>query len=175
MRTLLALLCILTLTLTSTPVVAAEEAHAEKKAEGKKEEGKKEEGKGGGEGGEKEKAKGPSDVSGGRFTGDPVYVHLSPMVIPVITENGSEQIVTILIDIEVRDFDVADNVHTNMSRINDALVRSLYGGLSDGDLRKGKVVNVSKLKARATAALGEVVGKEGIRDVLIQGIAQRIL
>jgi hypothetical protein len=97
------------------------------------------------------------------------------MVLPVITDNGAEQIVTLVIDIEVKDFDTADNLHTQMAKVNDSLLRGLYGGLSEGDLRNGKIVNIGKVKNRATAAIGAVVGKDNIRDVLIQGIAQRVL
>jgi flagellar FliL protein len=120
------------------------------------------------------KKKGPEDVSGGRFAGDPVYVHIAPMVLPVISDQGVEQLITILIDVEVKDFDVADNMHANMPRVMDALMRSLYGGLGQGSLRNGKLVDVAKVKARATAALNEVIG-DGIREVLIQGVAQRML
>lgn len=115
------------------------------------------------------------DVSGGRFAGDPVYVHMAPMVLPVISDQGVEQLVTFQIDIEVKDFDVADHIHTIMPRVVDSLMRALYGGLGQGSLRRGKLVDVTKIKAKATAAISEVVGAEGIRDVLIQGVAQRML
>ena len=120
-------------------------------------------------------SKGPKDVSGGRFTGDPVYVHLAPMVLPVISDEGVEQIVTFQIDIEVKDFDVADHIHTIMPRVVDALMQSLYGGLGQGSLRHGKLVDVTKIKAKATSALNDVIGADSIKDVLIQGVAQRML
>ena len=121
------------------------------------------------------KKKGNEDVSGGRFAGDPVYVHIAPMVMPVISDQGVEQLVTIIIDVEVKDFDVADNMHTNMPRVNDALMRALYGGFGQGSLRNGKLVDVNRVKVKATAALNEIIGNDGIRDVLVQGIAQRML
>ena len=157
------------------PVFAAEEAEpaaapdAAKKDAGK--DGDKKD-----EGDEKSKSKdGPKDVSGGRFAGDPVYVHLAPMVLPIITDDGVEQLVTFQIDIEVKDFDVADHIHTIMPRVVDSLMRSLYGGLGQGTLRRGKLVDVTKIKAKATTAINEVVGADGVRDVLIQGVAQRML
>ncbi len=154
------------------PVFAAEESSAlsaNAKPDAEKKPAKEE----GGEEGAKPK-KGSEDVSGGRFAGDPVYVHITPMVLPVISDQGVEQLVTIIIDVEVKDFDVADNMHTNMPRVKDALMRALYGGLGQGSLRDGKLVNVNRVKSRASAALHEVVG-DGIRDVLVQGIAQRML
>ena len=120
------------------------------------------------------KKKGKEDISGGRFAGDPVYVHISPMVLPVISDQGVEQLVTVIIDVEVKDFDVADNMHTTMPRVKDALMRALYGGLGQGSLRNGKLVDVTRIKAKATTALTDILG-DGIREVLIQGIAQRML
>lgn len=127
------------------------------------------------EGGEEgEKKKSSPDVSGGRFAGDPVYVHITPMIMPVITDQGVEQLVTVIIDVEVKDFDTADMMHTKMPKIKDALMRALYGGLGQGTLRDGKIADVKKIKAKATAALTDVVG-DGIKEVLIQGISQRML
>jgi flagellar basal body-associated protein FliL len=137
----------------------------------KKEEPKKPEG--GGEGGEAKKA--PADISGGRFAGDPVYVHLSPMILPVITNTGAEQIVSLQITIQVSDFDAADTVHSNMPKVMDALMRALYGGLGNGDLRDGQLVDVSKVKSKAITALGQAIGASNIRDVLIEAVAQRRL
>lgn len=120
------------------------------------------------------KKEGDQDISGGRFKGDPVYVHLSPMVLPIIADNGVEQLVTIQIDVEVKDFDVADNIHTNMPKVRDSLMRALYGGLGAGSLRNGKLVDVTRVKNKAFAALNETIGS-GVVDVLIQNVAQRML
>jgi flagellar basal body-associated protein FliL len=122
-----------------------------------------------------EKAKAPDGVSGGRFAGDPVYVHIAPMVLPVISDAGVEQLVTIVIDVEVKDFDVADNLHSNMPKVMDALMRSLYGGLGQGSLRNGKLVDVTKVKNKATAALQAIISEDGIKNVLVQGVSQRML
>jgi flagellar basal body-associated protein FliL len=130
--------------------------------------------KGGGEEGDSKK-KSSGDVTGGKFEGDPIYVHLEPMILPVITDKGAEQIVTLIIDVEVRDFDVADQMHTDMPRVRDSLMRALYGGLGEGSLRDGKLADVAKIKAKAMSAVTEIVGADGVKDVLIQGIAQRML
>ncbi len=119
--------------------------------------------------------KAPEDVSGGRFAGDPVYVHLAPMVMPIINENGVEQLVTIVIDIQVKDFDTADLLHSNMPKVMDTIMRALYGGLGDGNLRNGKLVDITKIKNKTTRALKEVITGDGIKDVLIQGVSQRML
>ena len=146
---------LLVLLLTALSVPLAAPAHAEE------------------EGGAKKKQ--DADVSGGRFAGDPVYVHLAPMILPIITNDGVEQLVTLQFDVQVTDFDVADNLHTNMPRVMDSLVRHLYGGLGRGTLRNGKLVDVTRVKSNATAALDEILGAEGVKDVLVQGVAQRML
>lgn len=124
---------------------------------------------------EEETKKKDDNVSGGRFAGDPIYVHIEPMVLPVINDNGVEQIVTLIIDVQVKNFDAADNMHSNMPKVMDSLMRNLYGGLGQGALRNGKLVNVSKVKTKAISAVGEIIGIENVQDVLVQGVAQRML
>ncbi|MDR3448214.1 MAG: hypothetical protein P4M15_00420 [Alphaproteobacteria bacterium] len=118
---------------------------------------------------------GADDMSGGRFAGDPIYIHLAPMVLPVITDSGVEQLVTLVIDVQVKNFDAADDMHTNMPRVMDSLMRALYGGLGQGTLRNGKLIDPNKVKAKATAAVGEVIGVDNITDILIQSVSQRML
>lgn len=163
----------LMMVLLVAPVVWCTAAHA---AEGEAKPPAEAKKKSGGEGeeGNTKKKDTAEDVSGSRFEGDPVYVHLSPMVLPIITEDGAEQLVTLIIDIEVKDFDVADKMHSNMPKIKDALVRALYGGLGKGTLRKGKMVDVNRIKAKATTAMNELFGS-GVREVLIQSVSQRML
>jgi flagellar FliL protein len=165
------LICLLALFMLGTVLAPAwaEEgapAKAESKSDAKKADKPGEEGK---------NKKSDEDVSGGRFAGDPIYVHIAPLVMPMITADGVEQIITLQIDVEVKDFDVADNIHANMPRIRDALMRGLYGSLGDGSVMNGKMVDVAKVKAKAASALQTVVGMDGIREVLVQGIAQRVL
>jgi hypothetical protein len=131
---------------------------------------------GGGEGGEggKDKKKG-NDITGGRFEGDPIYVHIAPMVLPVINDNGAEQLITIIFDVQVKNFDAADAMQSNMPKVMDSLLRSLYGGLGQGALRNGKLVNVGRVKTKAMSAVGEIIGNDNVQDVLIQGVSQRML
>ena len=129
------------------------------------------EGEGGGD-----KKKGDGVVTGGRFAGDLIYVHLEPIVLPLINESGAEQIFTVIIDLQVKDFDAADTLHSNMPRVRDTMMRVLYGGLSDGSLRIGRhMIDVIKVKARIGAALEKTMGAKLVDDVLIQDIAQRKL
>ena len=156
------------LTFSVAQVAMLSPAFAEKAVEGAKEGKSKEESK-------EEKPKTADGVAGGRFAGDPIYVHVPPMVLPVINERGVEQLITIIMDIQVKDFDSADELHSNMPRVMDSLMRALYGGLGEGTLRNGKLADVSKIKSKAITAVGEVIPVDKINDVLVQSISQRML
>jgi len=115
------------------------------------------------------------EVVGGRFENDPIYVHVAPLVMPIINEKGVEQLVTLLIDVQVRDFESASLLQASMPRVIDALLQHLYGKLSDGDVRNGKMVNVSKIKQEAKKAIGDIIDPKNVKDVLVQGVGQRML
>ncbi|MDE1900375.1 MAG: hypothetical protein KGI37_01880 [Alphaproteobacteria bacterium] len=132
-------------------------------------------GKSAGDEAPKNTKKNDGGITGGRFAGDPIYVHIDPMVLPVIDANGVEQIVTLLFQVQVKDFDAADQMQSHMPQIMDALMQNLYGQLGSGVLRNGKLVNVVKVKQRAIAAVSGVIGAKNVSDVLVQGISQRML
>jgi len=144
-----------------SPAFAA--AHGAKKSEGEKAE------KG------ESKKKGSEDITGGRFEGDPIYVHIAPMVLPIISEDGVEQLVSLIISVHVKDLDAANTLHKNMPRVIDSLLRHLYGGLDEGTLRKGKLVNVTKIKKKSAEAVAEIIAPEDIVEVLVEGVSQRML
>lgn len=103
------------------------------------------------------------------------FVRLQPMVLPLVTENGAEQIITFLIVIQVKDSDAIRNIQEQMPRVQDAIFRVLYSGLSDGSLRRGNSVNLTRIKSRIINALGRVIDKNGVADILIQAVGQRAL
>ena len=119
-----------------------------------------EEGEGGGEA--KPKASKDTDVTGGRFAGDPIYIHLAPMILPVINATGVEQLVTLQIVVEVKDMETADTIHSKMPKVVDSLMRHLYGGLARGTLKDGKMVDVVRVKSNATMAINEVIGNDSV-------------
>ncbi|MDD3287873.1 MAG: hypothetical protein PHX43_02545 [Alphaproteobacteria bacterium] len=134
--------------------------------------GEKAEGGGKAEGDKKKKDEG---ISGGRFAGDPMYVHIPPFILPVVTDKGAEQIVTLMVDLKVKDGWSAEKIHDNMPRIKDAMMQALYGGLGDGALRNGVLVDVSRIREKIFEAVTGVMGPGLIEEVLIQAIAQRRL
>ncbi len=118
----------------------------------------------------------PDDsIKGGRFKNDPVYVHIAPLTLPIINEKGVEQLVTLLIDVQVPDLETASLLQASMPRVIDSLLQHLYGKLSDGDVRSGKMVNVRKVKREAAAAVSNIIGAKNVKDVLVQGVSQRML
>jgi len=162
----LALLC-------AGPVLARAEEHGG--GEASKSETKSEaEGEGKNKGKDKAK-KDKKAITGGKLAGDPIYVHLQPMILPVITKNGAEQLVTIIIDLQVKNLDVADKLHANMPRVNDAVLQGLYGGLGEGSLRDGHLVSVMRIKDKIAKSIDKVIGPDLVTDVLIQAISQRML
>ena len=157
------------------PIVAL---HASESAEKSGEAAKTEKTEGGdkAEAGDKKdakKSKGSDVVTGGRFSGDPIYVHIRPMFMPVVTDNGAEQIVTLMVDLRVDNMNVANSFQDNMPRVRDALMQVLYGGLSNGSLRQGQLIDVAKVKEKISGAIAKVMGPEAVQEVLIQAIAQR--
>ncbi len=135
-----------------------EEGAGEKKGEG--------EGKGKGE---------DTGIMGGRFKGDPIYVRIDPLVMPVISKQGAEQIVMLKVVIQVPELDIANKIHMEQPKVMDAIMRNLYGSLGEGSVQNGKMVDVAKIKPKIIHAISEVVGEGNVTDVLIQGIAQRRL
>jgi flagellar basal body-associated protein FliL len=130
------------------------------------------------EGGDKKdkdkKEKDTSSITGGRFDGDPVYLHMQPVFLPVVTKVGAEQLVTLMVDLRLNDIKTAENLRSNMPVVRDALMQELYGGLGNGTLRDGNLINVYKLKAKIASALNKVMPGT-VQEVLIQAIAQRKL
>ncbi|MFA5041406.1 MAG: hypothetical protein WC464_07220 [Bdellovibrionales bacterium] len=115
------------------------------------------------------------NISGGRFEGDPVYVRIVPLTLPIISSNGVEQIVSLIITVHMKDLEKANLLHKNMPRAVDSLLRHLYGGLDEGTLRNGKIVNIPKIKRKAKAAIEEIIGKGTVEEVLVEGVSQRML
>jgi flagellar basal body-associated protein FliL len=114
-------------------------------------------------------------ISGGRFAGDPVYVRLQPILLPVINDKGAQQIVTMVIDIQVKDLDIADTIHNQMPRVQDTVLRALYSALSEDSSRNNPMVDIEVIKTRVFNSLDKMLGANVVDDILIQAIAQRML
>lgn len=160
------------LVLTGLLLFPAYALHAEEAAKG---EGAKTEKAEGGDKKDKKdkKSSGDEEVSGGRFTGDPIYVHLRPIFVPVMSDKGADQIVTMLVDLQVADMSIANRFQENMPRVRDAIMQTLYGGFSNGTLRRGAAIDVPKIKSKIYDAIVKAMGEKSVQEVLVIQIAQR--
>jgi hypothetical protein len=134
--------------------------HGEK--QGEKKEDKKEE--------HKKSGKEGSAVSGG---GDTFYVKMDPMIIPVISERGMMETVSMVISIQVKDYAGAETVNQMMPKLMDAYVRALYGRIDKSIYRNGQFLDVGRLKNKLVTVTSGLVEKDMVQDVLIQGVSQR--
>jgi len=107
--------------------------------------------------------------------GEPVYVHLKPIILPIISDYGAEQLVNLIIDLEMKDFDTAMMLNNNRPRLNDAIIRGLYGGLADGSMRNASALDITKIKKKIRDVVDETFGEGIVKDVLLQDLAQRKL
>jgi flagellar basal body-associated protein FliL len=133
----------------------------------------------GGGGGEAKKSDSHGDGGHGNqaMTDDdpnrPQYVKISPLILPMIGDNGVEQIVSLVIVIEVSSRDVATEVISKSPRINDAFLTDLYGAIDRRERMRNGLLDVTYLKDRLTKLVIEIMGADKIKGVLVQGITQR--
>ena len=101
------------------------------------------------------------------------YIQLNPLVLPIITDRGLTQQVSLLISVEVP-YGKKDEVQPYEPRLADAFLQDLYGALGTGTgLMRGGVVDIVAIKQRLVAVALKVLGTERFHDVLLQVVQQR--
>ncbi len=103
------------------------------------------------------------------------YVSVPPVILPVITQAGLTQQVSLKVQLEVVWGD-KDKVAEYKPRLVDAYIQDLYGALSAGSgLMKNSFVNIAAVKKRLTEDTNKVLGKNSdkVHDVLLQVLQQR--
>ncbi len=103
----------------------------------------------------------------------PVYVRFNPLQLPLIGDDGIDQVIDIIVALEVPDDAAADQVIAMAPRLNDAILRDLYGVLHTSRIMRDGVVNVNAIKHRIIGVAQGIMGKELVRDALVQGVTQR--
>ncbi len=103
----------------------------------------------------------------------PVYVRFNPLQLPLIGDDGIDQVIDIIVALEVPDDAAADQVIAMAPRLNDAILRDLYGVLHTSRIMRGGVVNVNAIKLRIVDVAQGIMGDELVTDALVQGVAQR--
>lgn len=123
----------------------------------------------------KSKKKESVTITGGLNKDDPIFLHLAPLTLPVINDHGAQQLVTMLIDLQLRDIEAARKMQIEMPRVKDAVLQALYGGLSDGSMRNANALNIVQIKQSVHETVDRVFGSGHVIEVLIQAVAQRKL
>jgi len=123
----------------------------------------------------KSKKKEAASITGGQYEGDPVYLHLAPLILPVINDYGAQQIVTMLVDLHIKNREKAEEMQKQMPKIKDAMLQGLYGSLSDGSVRNGNALDIIKIKDNLQTTLNRVFEEGAVEEVLIQAVSQKKL
>lgn len=101
------------------------------------------------------------------------YFEMTPLVLPVITNAGITQQVSLLVSLELP-FGKTDEIKYLEPRLADAYIQDLYGALSSGfAMTATDVLDVQELKERLTMVTAKVLGPEAVRQVLLQVVQQR--
>ncbi len=115
-----------------------------------------------------EAAEKKEDKSGGAE-----YVKMGPLLLPIIDEDGLQQVVNMVLSIEVDGVSNADKVKAMSPRLKDAYIQNMYGMLHEHAALKSGVIQIKMIKARLNEITATVVGDDIETDVLIQMVQQR--
>ncbi len=101
------------------------------------------------------------------------FVELSPLLLPIVDNNGVSQVVSLVISLEVNSEESREMVEKLSPRLTDAYIHDLYGVLNYKAALQGGVVQVSEVKRRLNMITTKVIGEDVINDVLLQVVSQR--
>ncbi len=103
------------------------------------------------------------------------YYELSPLMLPVVNDDGIVQQVSIVISLELEEDMTRDDIRPYQPRLADAFIQDLYGvlGTGFGMVRGTDVIDVRLVKKRLSTITEHVVGPEMVHDVLLQVVSQR--
>jgi|GEM_PF-5618922 len=104
---------------------------------------------------------------------EPQFVHMKEMVIPVLGKTKVKQFVRLFITLEVPGFGAADTARSKTARLTDRFITVLYGAVHDDAMMSGELVNITPIKQKLLEAGWAVLGRDGLTDVLIQGISHQ--
>lgn len=101
------------------------------------------------------------------------YLELRPMILPVITDQGLTQQVSMVISLELP-YGKKNEVQIYEPRLTDAYFQDLYGALGSGlAMMKGDVLDLQAVKTRLTDVTTKVLGPDKVKNVLLQVVRQR--
>lgn len=103
----------------------------------------------------------------------PQYVKISPLILPMIGDNGVEQVVSLVIVLEVVSRDTATEVIGMSPKLNDAYLTDLYGAIDRRDRMRNGLLDVAYIKDRLNNLTQKIMGPDKVKGILVQGITQR--
>ena len=110
----------------------------------------------------------------GAALGDEIlYVHLNPIIVPILSDTGSTQIITLVVAIEVPNDESVAMVERNRIRLTDAFLTDMYGVLDKNRLIKNGYIDIERVKSRLNKISKRVVGEESISGVMLEAVQQR--
>ena len=101
------------------------------------------------------------------------YMELNPLVLPVITDEGVTQQVSLIVSLEVP-YGKKAEVEGISPRLQDAYLQDLYGALGrNNGMMVNNVIDVQAVKKRLTNVTYKVLKEDQVHDVLLQVLQQR--
>ncbi len=101
------------------------------------------------------------------------YVKLDPLLLPIIDDDGVQQVVSMVVAIEVDGVFDADKVKAMKPKLTDAYIQEMYGALNKHAAFKGGVIQVVMIKDKLNKITHEVMGDDIHTEVLLQVVQQR--
>lgn len=105
---------------------------------------------------------------------EPVFVDFQPVRLPLIRSGRVTQHITLVFTLEVPDEEMADQVIQISPLLHDAYMSALYGELHYEDLVDGGVVRLDTVRQTVQQASIEILGRDAVRQVLIQAVDQQV-
>lgn len=112
-------------------------------------------------------------AEGNSATPEVSFVEMKPLVLPIVDQNGVSQIVSLVVSLEASSPEVKAEIEKYSPRLLDAFIQDMYGALSRQAAMEGGMVQVGYIKSRLNRVTAEVLGKDKVKDVLLQVVQQR--
>ncbi len=119
----------------------------------------------------KDEHKGKKDKGG--HGGGSQFVELEPLILPIVDNEGVNQVVSLVVSLEVGSPEDAAQVTHMAPKLKDAYIQDMYGVLNRHAALKGGVVQVADIKKRLYKISNDIMGEDVVHDVLLQVVQQR--
>lgn len=102
-----------------------------------------------------------------------IFVELDVLTLPIVSDSGVTQTVSMVVAIEVASEKAATKVTEQAPRLRDAYIQKMYGLLYAKSALKSGVIQVAPIKEQLNEISHTVLGKDIVEDVLLQVVQQR--